>query len=76
MGAQPAKSLQVTLANSLLTKVATDFSISGKINLEHRLVFTDPTILNISFMLKSEVENGGIAGKLYTDFLPTHHRLG
>lgn len=66
---QPAKSLNVTLADSLLTKVATDFSISGKINLEQRLVFTDQTILNISFMLKSEVENGGIAGKLYTESL-------
>ncbi len=66
---QPAKSLHVTLADSLLTKVATDFSISGKVDLEHRLVFTDPTILNISFMLKSEVENGGIAGKLYTESL-------
>lgn len=65
---QPAKSLQITLAPNLLTKVATDFSTSG-IELDHRLVFTDPTILNISLLLKSEMENGGIAGRLYTESL-------
>lgn len=65
---QPAKSLQITLAPNLLKKVATDFSLS-EIELDHRLVFTDPTILNISLLLKSEMENGGIAGRLYTESL-------
>jgi AraC family transcriptional regulator len=65
---QPAESLHITLAPDLLAKVAADSSVSG-VELDHRLIFTDPTILHISHLFKSEVQNGGLAGRLYTESL-------
>lgn len=66
---QPAKALNITLAPDLLTNVAINCSLPEKVELEQRLVFTDSTILNISSLLKAEMESGGLGGRLYTDSL-------
>lgn len=66
---QPAETLDIALAPDLLTQAATEFSLAEKVELKQRLVFMDSTILNIAALLRSEVRNLGLGGKLYTESL-------
>jgi AraC family transcriptional regulator len=52
-----------------ISQLADDNGISTPIELEHRIIFPDPTILHIAQLLKSEVVNGGLAGNLYVESL-------
>jgi AraC family transcriptional regulator len=66
---KPAETLDITLAPDLLTQAASECSLPANVELRQRLVFTDPTILQIAALLKAEVENTGLGGKLYTESL-------
>lgn len=37
--------------------------------IEYRVLFADPTILHVANLFKSEILNGGLAGKLFTESL-------
>jgi len=66
---QPTECVHITLAPNLLSKVATDCSLSSKVEIDYRVMFTDSTILHLAHLFKSEILNGGLAGKLYTESL-------
>lgn len=53
----------------LINQLAVDNGISTPIELEHRVIFPDPTILHVAQLLKSEVVNNGLAGNLYVESL-------
>lgn len=66
---QPTECVHITLAPNLLSQVATDCSLSSKVEIDYRVMFTDSTILHLAHLFKSEILNGGLAGKLYTESL-------
>ena len=66
---QPTECVHMTLDPNLLSRVAQDSSLSSHIEIEYRAIFADPTILHLAQLFKSEILNGGIAGKLYTESL-------
>jgi AraC family transcriptional regulator len=39
------------------------------VEIEYRVLFADPTILHVANLFKSEILNGGLAGKLFTESL-------
>ena len=53
----------------LLSRVATENGLSLNVELEHRVIFSDPTILHVAQLFKSEIKNGGLAEQLYTESL-------
>ncbi|MBW4558127.1 MAG: AraC family transcriptional regulator [Trichormus sp. ATA11-4-KO1] len=53
----------------LLERLADESGLSTPVNLEHRVIFPDPTIGHIAQLLKSEVVSGGLAGNLYVESL-------
>jgi AraC family transcriptional regulator len=61
--------INLRLEPEIINQLADDNGISTPIELEHRIIFPDPTILHIAQMLKSEVVNGGLAGNLYVESL-------
>jgi AraC family transcriptional regulator len=66
---QPTECVHITLAPNLLSQVATDCSLSSNVEIDYRVMFTDSTILHLAHLFKSEILNGGLAGKLYTESL-------
>ncbi len=66
---QPTECLHMALAPELLSRVAADCSLRAPIELDYRVMFTDPTILHVGHLLKAEIHSGGLAGKLYTESL-------
>lgn len=66
---QPTECLHITLSPNLLSRVATDCSLSSKVEIDYRVMFTDSTILHLAQLFKSEILNAGLAGKLYTESL-------
>jgi AraC family transcriptional regulator len=66
---QPTECVHMTLNPNLISRVAQDSSLSSNIEIEYRAIFADPTILHLAQLFKSEILNGGIAGKLYTESL-------
>jgi AraC family transcriptional regulator len=52
-----------------LNQIAAEHGFSTGIQLNHQVIFTDPTILHIAQLLKSEVQSGGVAGSLYVESL-------
>ncbi len=66
---QPTECVHMTLDPNLISRVAQDSSLSSNIEIEYRAIFADPTILHLAQLFKSEILNGGIAGKLYTESL-------
>ena len=66
---QPTECVHMTLDPNLISRVALDCSLSSNIEIEYRAIFADPTILHLAQLFKSEILNGGIAGKLYTESL-------
>lgn len=61
--------VNLLLEPQIINQLAHDNGISTPIELEHRIIFPDPTILHIAQLLKSEVVNGGLAGNLYVESL-------
>jgi AraC family transcriptional regulator len=66
---QPTECVHMTLDPNLISRVAVDCSLSSNVEIEYRLMFTDPTILHVAHLFKCEVLNSGLAGKLYTESL-------
>ncbi len=66
---QPTECLHMTLDPKLTSRVAVDCALSSTIEIEYRVMFTDPTILHLAHLFKCELLNGGLAGKLYTESL-------
>lgn len=61
--------VHLTLDPQLLSRVAAESSLSNNVEIEYRVLFADPTILHIGHLFKSELLNGGLAGKLFTESL-------
>ena len=61
--------VNLLLEPKVINQLANDNGISTPIELEHRVIFPDPTILHVAQLLKSEVVNGGLAGNLYVESL-------
>lgn len=61
--------INILLAPKFLQQVAIESELSSLIELQHRPIFPDSTILHVAQLFKSEVLNGGLAGKLYVESL-------
>ncbi|MBE9211532.1 helix-turn-helix transcriptional regulator [Plectonema cf. radiosum LEGE 06105] len=61
--------VNLLLEPQLINQLADDNGITTTIELEHRVIFPDPTILHVAQLLKSEVVNGGLSGNLYVESL-------
>jgi AraC family transcriptional regulator len=61
--------VNIMLEPQLLTRLADESGISSTVELEHRVIFPDATILHVAQLLKSELVSGGFAGNLYVDSL-------
>lgn len=61
--------INMMLDPQVLNQVASENGLSTPVKIEHRVIFPDPTILHVAQLLKSEVNSGGLAGKLYTESL-------
>lgn len=61
--------INISLEPRFLEQVGLESGLSSPIELQHRVIFPDPTILHVAQLLKSEVLNGGLAGKLYVESL-------
>ncbi|MEP0956632.1 hypothetical protein [Microcoleus sp. FACHB-1515] len=59
--------VHLTLEPQLLDRVAAENNLPAPIALEHRIIFSDPTILHVAQLLRSEVVMSGIAGDLYVN---------
>lgn len=59
--------INMMLDPQVLNQVASENGLSTPVKIEHRVIFPDPTILHVAQLLKSEVNSGGFAGKLYTE---------
>ncbi len=57
------------LSPQFLEQVASENGISAPVEIQHKVIFLDPTILHVGQLMKAEVLNGGIAGELYTESL-------
>lgn len=66
---QSSEYINITLDQNLLNQVAAENSVSTPVEIEHRVIFPDTTILHVAQLLKSEIINGGLAGKVYTESL-------
>lgn len=66
---QPTECVHIAIAPTLLNSVAADCSLSGNVEIDYRVMFADPTIVHLAQLFKSEILNGGLAGKLYTQSL-------
>ncbi len=61
--------INILLERKFLEQIALESGLSSPIELQHRVIFPDSTILHIAQMFKLEVLNGGLAGKLYVESL-------
>jgi AraC family transcriptional regulator len=66
---KPSEYVNLHLDPALIQRLATENGLSSNPELEHRVIFQDPTILHIAQLLKAEVLNGGLAGNLYVESL-------
>ena len=66
---QPTECIHMALAPDVIRRVAVECSLPSNIEIDHRVMFADPTILHVAQLFKSEIFNGGLAGKLYTESL-------
>ncbi|KAM3097110.1 helix-turn-helix transcriptional regulator [Phormidesmis sp. 146-35] len=65
---KPSEYVNLTLDHALLNQIAIENGLSS-LDVEHRVIFQDPTILHISQLLKTEVLTAGMAGNLYVESL-------
>jgi AraC family transcriptional regulator len=61
--------MNLLLEPTLLRRLANDSGLSSNIELEHKVIFPDATILHVAQLLKSEAISGGLAGNLYVESL-------
>jgi AraC family transcriptional regulator len=61
--------VNLMLEPQLINQLADDNGITTSIELEHKVIFPDPTILHVAQLLKSEAVNGGLSGNLYVESL-------
>ncbi|GET38904.1 AraC family transcriptional regulator [Microseira wollei] len=66
---KPSEYINLALDPALLQTIATENGLSSTTEIEHRVIFQDPTILHVAQLLKAEVLNGGLAGNLYVESL-------
>lgn len=66
---KPSEYVNLTLNPEVLQQIADQHEVSPGANLEHRVIFQDPTILHVAQLLRSEVISGGAAGNLYVESL-------
>lgn len=57
------------LEPEILTRIANESGLSGNLELEHRILFCDPTILHLAQLLKAEVIKSGVAENIYLESL-------
>lgn len=61
--------INILLESKFLEQIALESGLSAPIQLQHRVIFSDSTILHVAQMFKLELLNGGLAGKLYVESL-------
>ncbi|BDA73605.1 transcriptional Regulator, AraC family [Rivularia sp. IAM M-261] len=61
--------VNLLLEPTLLRRLASESGLPTNIELEHKVIFPDATILHVAQLLKSEAINGGLAGNLYVESL-------
>ncbi len=66
---KPSEWIHITFDPALISRIAVESGLAADIQLDHRILFLDPTILHIAQLLKTEVLNGGIAGDLFIESL-------
>jgi AraC family transcriptional regulator len=66
---KPSEYLHLDIDLTLFQQIATENGLSAAAAIEHRVIFQDPTILHVAQLLRAEVLNGGLAGKLYVESL-------
>jgi AraC family transcriptional regulator len=66
---KPSEYINLTLDPGLLQAIAIDHDLPATVEVEHRVIFQDPTILHVAQLLKGEVFSGGVAGHLYAESL-------
>lgn len=67
--AKPSEYINLSLDPVLLQQIAVEHGLSPATVVEHRVLFQDPTILQVAQLLKAEVLVGGLAGNLYIESL-------
>jgi AraC family transcriptional regulator len=66
---KPSEYVNLALDPAWLQQIAVEHGLSAAIEVEHRVMFQDPTILHVAQLLKAEVLGGGLAGNLYVESL-------
>ena len=61
--------INILLDQKFLEQVALESGLSSPVELQHRIIFPDSTILHVAQLFKLELLNGGLAGKLYVESL-------
>ncbi|AFY57105.1 DNA-binding domain-containing protein, AraC-type [Rivularia sp. PCC 7116] len=61
--------INIMLEPQFLEQVASENDISTPVEIQHKVIFLDSTILQVGQLMKSEILNGGVAGELYTESL-------
>ncbi|AFY97014.1 DNA-binding domain-containing protein, AraC-type (plasmid) [Chamaesiphon minutus PCC 6605] len=66
---KPSEYVNLEIDPALLPQIAVENGLSATTEVEHRIIFQDPTVLHVSQLLKAEVLSGGLAGNLYVESL-------
>ncbi|MCU0542974.1 MAG: AraC family transcriptional regulator [Oscillatoriaceae cyanobacterium Prado104] len=66
---KPSEYINLALDPALLQRIAVENGLSAATEVEHRVIFQDPTILYVAQLLKAEILSGGLAGNLYVESL-------
>lgn len=61
--------INIMLSPQFLEQVASENDIPTPVEIQHKVIFLDSTILQVGQLMKSEILNGGVAGGLYTESL-------
>jgi AraC family transcriptional regulator len=66
---QMSEYVNLYLEPTWLKKVATESGLPNSIEINRQVMFTDPTILHVAQLFRTEVQTGGLAGSLYVESL-------
>ncbi len=66
---KPSEWIHITFDPQLIARIAVENGLAADTQFSHRVMFLDPTILQIAHLLKTEVLNGGIADDLFVESL-------
>ncbi len=67
--AKPSEYINFNFDPAFLTRIAAEGGLPAATEVEHRVIFQDPTILHVAQLLRAEVISGGLAGDLYVESL-------